>query len=242
MAFFKRWKKAEGNEETKIAQGIMELENVMTEFTKKTGVDLRKGVARVAVVMDHSGSMDDKYDNGTVQEVLNAIFPFAIKFDDDGQMEVFIFDDVCCKIEKNMNSENYEDYVKEYIIRKRYPYGGTRYAPAIEMTDKYYNDEESKTTPTIIFFITDGGNYRNDRTPSDKVIIESSEHGIFYMFIGVGKDDFEYLCHLDDLEGRKYDNTGFMKFTDFKNISNVEMFKNALKDYIPWLKAKGYVR
>lgn len=226
----------------KIKQGCKELEKVLVNLSKETGVDLSKIIARVAVVMDHSGSIRPEFENGKIQEVLNKILPFAIKFDDNGQLEVFIFDNVCRKMDEDMNINNYENYVQKNIIKKRYEYGGTQYAPAICMTDKYYNDDESKKIPTIVFFITDGANFIEDRIPSDKAIIEASKHGIFYMFIGVGKDNFDYLRHLDDLKGREYDNTGFIKFTDFGNITDVNMFTNALKDYVPWLKAKGYVR
>ena len=111
------------------------------------------------------------------------------------------------------------------------------------MTDKFYDDSESKNTPTLVFFITDGDNYKDDRTPSDKAIIKSSNHGIFYMFIGTSKTcDFEYLHHLDDLDGRKFDNTGFMSVKDLSSTSNADLFLNSLKDFSDWLKAKGYVK
>lgn len=242
FSFLKRNNVETINKSEKIEQGCKDLEKVLVNLSKETGINLNQTTVRVAVVMDHSGSIRPKFDSGKIQEVLNKILPMAIKFDDNGQLEVFLFDDVCRKMEKDMNLKNYEDYVQKQIIKKGYEYGGTRYAPAISMTDKYYNDEESKKIPTIVFFITDGENFDSDRIPSDEAIIESSKHGIFYMFIGVGKDNFDYLRHLDDLKGRKYDNTGFMKFSDFGDIKNVEMFTNALKDYVPWLKAKGYVR
>lgn len=217
-----------------------DLQRVVVNLSKEKGVKLDKLKARVVVVMDHSGSMDWQYNNGNVQNVLTRLLALALQFDDDGQAEVYLFDDVCRKIDVNMTEQNYATYVEEVIKKKHYPYGGTQYAPAIRMTDKAYNDAMSKTIPTLVFFITDGDNFASDEKPCDKAIIESSEHGIFYMIIGTGNSKFKYLRHLDDLSGRKFDNTGFMSVADLNSTPNADLFLKSLKDLIPWLKAKGY--
>lgn len=218
-----------------------DLQRVVVNLSKEKGLKLDKLKARVVVVMDRSGSMDWQYDNGNVQNILTRLLPFAFQFDDNGQLEVYLFDDVCRKMDVDMTEQNYSTYVDD-VIQGKYPYGGTRYAPAIRMTDNDYNDAESKTIPTLVFFITDGSNYPSDEAPCDRAIIESSEHGIFYMFIGTSKKcDFEYLQHLDDLKGRKFDNTGFMKVKDLNSTPNADLFLESLKDFIPWLKAKGYI-
>lgn len=232
------------NEKQKIilCESKEDLHRVVVNLSKEKGLKLDKLKARVVVVMDHSGSMDFQYDNGSVQNILTRLLPFAFQFDDNGQLEVYLFDDVCRKMDVDMTEENYASYVEDVIQKGHYPYGGTQYAPAIRMTDNDYNDAESKTIPTLVFFITDGSNYHSDEAPCDKAIIESSEHGIFYMFIGTSKKcDFEYLQHLDDLKGRKVDNTGFMKLKDLNSTPNTDLFLKSLKDFIPWLKAKGYI-
>lgn len=220
-----------------------DLQRVVVNLSKEKGVNFDKLKLRIAIVMDHSGSMDWQYKNGNVQNILTRLLPFALKFDDNGQLEVYLFDDTCIKMDVDMTEENYASYVNDVIQKGKYPYGGTQYAPAIKMTDKFYNDSESENTPTLVFFITDGDNYKDDRAPSDKAIIKSSKHGIFYMFIGTSKTcNFEYLRHLDDLDGRKFDNTGFMSVTDLNSTSNADLFLNSLKDFSDWLKAKGYVK
>lgn len=233
------------NEKQKIilCESKEDLQRVVVNLSKEKGVNLDKLKMRVAIVMDHSISMDWQYHNGNVQNILTRLLPFALQFDDNGQLEVYLFDSVCIKMDVDMTEENYSSYVDDVIKKGHYTYGGTRYAPAIQMTDEFYNDDESKTTPTLVFFITDGDNYDSDCAPSDKAIIKSSKHGIFYMFIGTSKTcDFEYLRHLDDLDGRKFDNTGFMSVKDLNSTSNADLFLNSLKDFIPWLKAKGYVK
>ena len=226
-----------------LSESKEDLQRVVVNLSKERGIDFDKLKIRVAIVMDHSGSMDWQYDNGNVQSILTRLLPFALRFDDNGQLEVFLFDDVCIKLDVDMTEENYASYVDDTIKPAHYQYGGTQYAPAIQMTDEFYNDAQSKHIPTLVFFITDGSNYRSDRALSDKAIIESSEHGIFYMFIGTSKTcDFEYLHHLDDLVGRRFDNTGFMSVKDLNSTSNSELFLNSLKDFSTWLKLKGYVK
>lgn len=253
MAFFGFGKKDNGTTKTTVTTDFVQrqkvnldkskadLKRVVVNLSKETGVNLANIKARVAVVMDHSRSIKWQFENGNIQNILTRILPFALQFDDNGQLEVFIFDEFCHKMDVDMNEENYATYVEDVIMKSNYPYGGTQYAPAIRIIDKYYNDAESKVTPTLVFFITDGANYLSDRRPSDKSIIESSDHGMFIMFIGSGKDDFDYLRHLDDLSGRKFDNTGFMSTKDLNSTQNTTMFMESLKDYIPWLKAKGYI-
>lgn len=51
----------------KIKQGCKELEKVLVNLSKETGVDLSKIIARVAVVMDHSGSIRPEFENGKIQ-------------------------------------------------------------------------------------------------------------------------------------------------------------------------------
>lgn len=191
--------------------------------------------------MDDSGSMEPQYKNGTVQSILTRLLPFALQFDDDGEVDVRLFSNNCQKINPPMTEKNYANYVKKYIDGN-HSYGGTNYAPAIKMTDNDYNDKESKSIPTLVFFITDGANW--DKHDTDKAIINSSKHGVFYMFIGTGTNpsEFDYLRKLDDLEGREFDNTGFMQISDLNSVSNTDLFLKSLKDYIPWLKAKGYVK
>ncbi len=232
------------NEKQKIilCESKEELQRVVVNLSKEKGVDLDKLKARIIVVMDHSGSMDWQYNNGNVQNILTRLLAMALRFDDDGQAEVYLFDDVCRKMDVDMTAENYSTYVEEVIKKGRYPYGGTQYAPAIRMTDKAYNDAKSNTIPTLVLFITDGDNFNSDHSPCDEAIIDSSEHGLFYMFIGTGDSKFKYLRHLDDLDGRKFDNTGFMSVADLNSTSNADLFLNSLKDFIPWLKAKGYLK
>ena len=66
------------------------------DLTKKSLVQLEKKnlldvQARVALVLDASGSMNWQYKNGDVQKVVNRLMPLAISFDNDGSFECWAF-------------------------------------------------------------------------------------------------------------------------------------------------------
>ena len=210
------------------------LNRSIVNLTKKTGVDLGSHRARVCVVMDRSGSMSRMYQNGDVQDVLTRLLPLALKFDDNGELEVYVFNESCDQVSE-MNLQNHEDYVEKQILRRGLgPSSGTNYAPAIKKTMKDYND--GSPYPAFVIFITDGANF--DRDETDRAIRKSSKHKIFYQFVGIGKfESFDYLQKLDDLDGRAVDNTAFIKVEDFSRMDDDQLYDKLLEQYPQWLKA-----
>lgn len=93
------------------------LERSFVRLEKSTGVDLRKHKARVFVLMDRSGSMNSQFRNGSVQAILTRLLPLALRFDDNGELEVYLFDENCVQV-LAMNLQNYENYVKDMILSK----------------------------------------------------------------------------------------------------------------------------
>ena len=216
-----------------LAKAEASLNRSIVNLTKKTGVDLGTHRARVCVVMDRSGSMGGMYRNGDVQDVLTRLLPLALKFDDNGELEVYVFNTSCNQVSE-MNLKNYEDYVEKQILRKGLePCGGTNYAPAIKQTMKDYND--GSPYPAFVIFITDGANFDCDAT--DHAIRKSSKHKIFYQFVGIGRyESFDYLQKLDDLDGRAVDNTAFIKVEDFSRMDDDQLYDKLLEQYPQWLK------
>lgn len=204
---------------------------------KKRGFDLSNHRARVVIVIDRSGSMDWQFRNGDVQDILTRLLPLGLRFDDNGEVEVYVFNSSCDQME-SMNMGNYETYVKNCIIRKGYgPSGGTRYAPVINKTIRDYND--GSPYPTFVLFITDGDN--SDHSDTDRAIRESSKYKNFYQFVGSGQGPFPYLEQLDDLSGRAVDNTAFVKVADFARLTDDELYEKLLEQYPQWLRAMGIV-
>lgn len=92
--------------------------------------------------------------------------------------------------------------------------------------------------PTLVFFMTDGDN--GDRSETRRVITEASKQGIFWQFIGIGNESFNFLEELDDLQGRFLDNADFTKISDVANVDDEKLFEAVLKEFPGWLRqAKG---
>jgi len=209
------------------------LERHIVSLKKEKNVDLSQHKARVFVVLDRSGSMNYLYRNGEVQEVLTRLLPLALKFDDNGELEVYLFNNRCTQM-RAMTLNNYENYVEKEILRKgNGPTGGTSYAPAILKTLDAYTDD--CPYPAFGIFITDGAN--DDCTATDKAVRESSKYKIFYQFVGIGHERFNYLEKLDDLDGRSVDNTAFIKVSDFAQLTDEQLYAKLLEQYPAWLRA-----
>ena len=167
--------------------------------------------AKVAIVLDYSGSMRSMYNNGVVQRTLENIFPIAATFDDDGSMECWIFENGYHRL-PDITINNLEGYIKRET--QYYSMGGTCYAPVMEdILDTYRND----TVPAYVVFITDGDN--QDKSKTTKIITEASKYPIFWRFVGLGNDSFDYLQKLDDMEGRYVDNADFFKVSEPSKIT-----------------------
>jgi hypothetical protein len=65
---------------------------------------------------------------------------------------------------------------------------------------------------------------------------EASKQGIFWQFVGIGKEKFNFLQKLDDLTERFIDNADFFKLNDFNSISDEELYDRILTEFPTWLK------
>lgn len=211
------------------------LGKVLIDMSKGSKIDMTKHTARVALAMDYSGSMDWLYDNGSVQETISRLLPIALRFDDNGELESWLFSNGAERL-KAANADNYSSYVKN-VMKKAHMYmGGTNYAPVLKEMVTYYKDIEPSEIPAFIIFITDGEN--SDTFATNAAIKELSEYNIFVQFIGIGDEDFDYLKSLDDMKGRKHDNTGFTAVKDMNKMSDEQLYTEILRQYKDWLNNK----
>ena len=189
--------------------------------------------ARVVFVLDHSGSMTHLYRNGTVQDVLERIFPIAMHFDDNAEMEFYWFDNLFKELAP-VNYDNIDGYVQNVILSGKEHFGGTNYAPVMkEVTDRYGKDNPMDI-PTFVVFITDGNNA--DKRDAQNVITEASRYNIFWKFVGIGNERFDFLEKLDTMNGRFIDNANFIKISNISQISDEELYELLLDEYNDWLK------
>jgi len=181
--------------------------------------------AQIGLVLDYSGSMDNLYYNGTVQSVIENTLPLAMEFDDNGTMEVWIFENGYHRL-PDITLANCGDYVNREILGK-YDMGGTYYAPV--MNDVINAYKKSKL-PSYVLFITDGDN--SDQAKTVPVIVEAAKLPIFWQFVGVGHARFSFLEKLDDLTERYVDNADFF---EVKNASDIT-YKQLLDEFPGWLQ------
>ena len=233
----------------KLGQHVVSLSKCMVSLSKNTKIDLGNMRAKVVVAFDYSGSMSHLYKNGTVQNTLNRLVPLGLTFDDNGTIDVFLFQDDYRKI-TDLDLSNYENYVNSVIATSGYSMGGTNYAPVLRAIitgdsvsyggffgfgAKSYSTAPivDDNDPTFVLFITDGENF--DRQQTDDIIRRSSSMNVFIQFIGIGYSSFKYLQKLDDMEGRVRDNTGFSKMVDLDGASDKELYTNVLEQFSLWL-------
>lgn len=206
------------------------------ELKKK---NLETTVARVGLVLDISGSMSQRFKNGTVQEIVNKTLPLAVQFDDDGELDFWYYGTTARRM-KSVNLDNYTEAVPADWKRLMMELGGRNNEPTVlkMVVDAYKNTK----IPAYVLFITDGG--VNHKKEIQNIITEASHLPIFWQFVGVGGQNYGILEKLDTMTGRYVDNAGFFALDDFKKVSNEELYARLLEEFPKWLadiRKKGMI-
>lgn len=197
-----------------------------------TKTELQNLTAKVVVVLDYSGSMDQLYRDGVVQETLNRLLPLALRFDDDGEMELYLFSNHCKQLAP-LNINNFSNYIADEEILQKYSMGGTNYSPAI---NKVVDNQEGDI-PTFVIFITDGDCFDTDKDKTTKAIKTASSKPLFWQFVGIGNSSFNFLEKLDDMDGRVVDNADFLKISNLTKLNDEELYRALLGEFPDWLSA-----
>lgn len=205
-------------------------EIVLNEVKKQ---NISSNNARVVFALDHSGSMRSMYKNGTVQDLLERIFPLAMHFDDNSEMEFYWFDNLFKELEP-VNLLTLEGYVDKVINSKDEHFGGTCYAPIMNEIFTRYAKREPMNIPTFVIFITDGNN--SDKKATKDVLTEASKYNIFWKYVGIGNEQFEFLEKLDTLKNRYIDNANFIRINDIAHLSDEQLYCDLLTEYNDWLQ------
>lgn len=198
--------------------------------------------ARVGLVLDITGSMRTLYKSGTVQKVVERILAVAAQFDDDGLLDVWVYDNEFSRL-KPVSERDFEGYVDRQILDNDliHKFGRNEEPPVMKDVLKKYTQEDVSDEPVFLVFINDGGCKK-----TIKPIIEAaSSKPIFWQFVGVGNGNFEFLKKLDTLEGRVVDNANFIHIEDVDTISDEQLYDALLNEFPLWLneaKAKGIIK
>lgn len=218
----------------KEAPQLINLAKTLTVSLEKK--KLQDVVARVALVLDASGSMVTQYTRGDIQLVVDKVVPLSIHFDDNGELDTWAFADKS----RSLTAVTLQN-VKGYIERE---WGGWRNwmnalnarinnEPVVmrEIVKMYMKSH----LPAYVIFISDGGvGYDRDIA---KILIEASKYPIFWQFVGLGGSNYGILERFDTMKGRTLDNANFFALDDIRSISNSDLYDRLLNEFPDWLKA-----
>lgn len=228
----------------------------LLKLAKKSAISLAKvGLeqhrAKVCLCLDISASMSNLYKTGLIQAFAERILALSCRFDDDGEIDVFLFGKYVHQ-PTPMSIDNYTSYIAQ-IIREHPLEGDTRYGTAIKAIRQYYfpdtAGEERKAplqaaTPVYVMFVTDGST--SDQGLTEKQLRWSSYEPIFWQFMGIGKgsqllslftnSDFPFLEKLDQLSGRLIDNADFFSVQSPDEHSDEVLYDLMMNEYPKWIK------
>lgn len=220
---------------------------------QKKGIS--KDVARVALVLDISGSMNHQYSSGAVQAFLERIVPVASRLDDDGKLDVWFFGSTF-KRTTSVRETNVDGYIKKEcgemkraLLVFKMPSlmvelgGGNNEPPVIRDVIKKYTQEEPSKLPTFIVFLSDGG--VTDEPGIKKAVIDAAKYPIFWQFVGLAGSNYGILERLDTMSGRIVDNADFFHVDDLGKITDEQLYERLLNEFPSWMKqarAKGVLR
>ncbi|MFC5513701.1 VWA domain-containing protein [Massilia jejuensis] len=232
----------------------------LVSLVKSAGVSLAKvGLdghrARVCLVLDISGSMSGLYRKGQVQAFAERILALGCRFDDDGEIDVFLFGRDVHRDEP-MGLDNFAGYVGRMI--ERHPLeGDTRYGAAMQAVRRHYFPDAAgaqrstpcrAALPVYVMFVTDGTT--SDQPLTERQLRWASREPIFWQFMGIGKGkksknkrladfadaDFPFLEKLDELDGRLIDNADFFSVASPDEHSDAALYDLLMTEYPAWLK------
>ncbi|WP_066071489.1 VWA domain-containing protein [Frankia sp. EI5c] len=183
--------------------------------------------AKVALCVDHSGSMRALYARGVVQRLAERALALATQLDDDGAIDVFVFDTGAVHAGE-LRLTDYAGGVDRLRAGRRL--GRTDYAAAMRLVREYF---PADGLPVYVLFVTDGA--PDSRTAAKEELVTASQRNIFYKFLGVGEGPFDFLRRLDDLRGRAVDNAHFVEPDDVEDLSDDQFFDLLLEEYPQWL-------
>jgi hypothetical protein len=217
---------------------------------------LPKIVSEVKLAIDISGSMQSEYLDGTVQAITDRCLAIALEFDDNGQLEAWVFDSRSSQLPV-ITEDQHENYVEKKILKNNSisKWGGTNYAPVMQdiLSETFTTSATQSASgfigrlfgkkptaeavstqpqhPAFVIFITDGEN--SDSSETISVLKESQKHNIYWMMVGVGNCGFSFCRRVAD----QFDNVGFTHISDLGSMSDEEFYLALLNDeFCEWVK------
>ncbi|MEZ8292220.1 VWA domain-containing protein [Vibrio splendidus] len=174
-------------------------------LTKK---GLSNHTAKVAMCVDLSGSMYGRLRSGKVTKLLKQALALGLTFDDDGDIEVFVFGSQA-QFLRQMELENLDEVANQFTNIPTM--GMTNYGDAINTITSYYKnlDNGNFEHPVFVNFITDGDVNEQYESDTIKAIKDAAKLPIFWSFCGIGANSYLPLNDRSEASDSSADKPGF---------------------------------
>jgi hypothetical protein len=220
---------------------------------------------RVVADLDVSGSMNMRgtpfYNDGTVERAFEKLLGLAFKFDDNGEIDVFAFDNSAHEL-PTAKIADFGHYVTRNITKQWNRYGGgTSYARPLQANMDFLFGEQAaqqakpagflggmfakkpvtpapsaQELPALVLFFTDGD--APDGAEAGRILAaaEASNKPVYFHLIGIGTaTTFPVLKKLAD----DYDNCGFINLHSI-DMSDDDLYRALTTDeFVAFLKKHG---
>ncbi len=213
----------------------------LVNLAKKATVSLEKRqlqqlTAKVALVLDATGSMHRQYKDGHVQEVVNRLLPLAVSFDDNQALDCWAFGERALYLGE-VGLSNYADFIttakggwRDWSLGARV---NNEALVMKEVVDFYKKD--GLDVPVYVLFISDGGVH--DARGISNIMTKAANLPIFWQFVGLSGRNYGILKKLDDMSGRVVDNCSFFGVDELDDMSEQELYDAMLDEFPSWLIA-----
>ncbi len=191
--------------------------------------------AKVALCLDHSGSMREVYARGQVQALAERVLALATQLDDDGAVDVFFFGTQAWYAGE-LGLADYRGAVDR--LRAGHRLGQTDYAGAVRAVLDHHDlrvGAPAAELPVFVLFLTDGA--PTSRSAAERELRAAAECPVFWKFLSIGKEEIPFLQKLDDLTGRRVDNADYQAVVDLDDVKDQQLFDLLLVEYREWLTA-----
>lgn len=218
--------------------------------------------AKVAVVLDYSGSMATEYRSGRMQSLTEKVLALATQFDDDGDIDFFVFDSSAAHLGviglddfkgsvarltngRRMGTTNYA----EAFLKVRDHFGFAKSAEPIKkgLFSAFKKAQPSTTGPAdhpvYALFLTDGA--PDNAKAAVDALTDVSTAPVFWKFLSIGPSKMQFLQKLDDLKERFVDNADYQHIGDLDRIAEVDLFDLMLEEFPEWItevRSKGLIK
>lgn len=206
----------------------------LLDLSKSLELNLEKAgftkipVMQVKLLVDRSGSMTSEFNNGFVQDTIDLFLAAAMKFDDDGVMQIGFFNSRF-KETPEVTASDAGVYVKKIGM---YADGGTNFADGVKafkgskaggLVSRLFGAK--KQTPVYIALLTDGENH--DQREFEEQL--QSMENTFVQIVGIGEGvNKSYLNRV----AQKYKNVSVVYLKNPRAVSHDEFYSKLVHDQL----------